>query len=196
MKNLSVKIYVKESNMNFYSWALIADGFLLDPNVKRFVGAPLKGAVLIAENDNGSWGVEEKHWNRLGEILNQRLEHEKFSLQKLLADHEAVGERVFKSCADILNKNLNNLENSDFIKWFSIVWSNMLKLNGLGFAPVISDFGHDYLTKNLIDILERHEKDAQQIQSHLSILISSDRPDLNWKELLEFLRLIKKYKSI
>lgn len=59
--------------MNFYSWALIADGFLLDPAVKEFVGAPLKRAILIAEKDNGSWGVEEQHWNELGEILNSRL---------------------------------------------------------------------------------------------------------------------------
>lgn len=113
-----------------------------------------------------------------------------------MADHEVRGEIIFQSCKDISGKNLRKLENTDFIKWFSSVWADMLKLNGLGFAPVISDFEHNYLTKNLIDILGKHEKDAQQIQGHLSTLISSDRPDLNWKELLEFLGLIKRYKSL
>jgi phosphohistidine swiveling domain-containing protein len=196
MKKNSVKIIVKETNMNYYSWGLISDGFLFDPDVKKYIGASLNGAVSIIKNDSGSWGVVADHWNYLGKKLNRRLERGAFRLENLILDHQTAGEKIIKFCDNILNRNLKEITNTDFRGWFTSTWKNLLKLNGLGFAPVISDFEHNYLTKKLIDILERHEKDVHLIQSHLSILISADRPDLNWQELLDFFTLIKKKKNI
>lgn len=196
MKPNSVKIYIKESNMNLYSWEMIADGFLFSTSIIKYIGSSLKSTLLIAKKDNGIWCVEQFSWNDLGKKVNEKLENHKLNIDQLLKDHLEVGERLFELSEEFLNKDIKKLANADFIKYFSFMWVDNLELNGLGFMPVISDLDHNYLSKKLIDILERHEKDAQQIQSHLSLLISGAKPDLNWQELLDFLTLIKKHQTL
>ena len=84
MKSNSIKIYARESSINFYSWALIADGFFLSPSVKRYLGKPFKLAIAVIKNDAGEWGADEKNWNDLGKNLNKRLFDGSFPLSNAL----------------------------------------------------------------------------------------------------------------
>jgi hypothetical protein len=195
MKPHSVVIYVGEAKMNFYSWKFITDGFL-DPSAAKYIGAPLRSAITIAVNDEGKWGVEQAHWNFLGRKINEKLAKETFNLKQYGADHLFLGEKLFKICDEILNIDIKKTKNEIFAAWFVKAWPLMVDLNSLGLAAVVSDFEHAYLSKSLIDILEKHLSDATEVQSYLSTLISGDRPDLNWQERLELLALLKKYKTV
>lgn len=195
MKSRSVVIYIGEAKMNFYSWKFITDGFLKS-GASMYIGAPLRSAITIAVNDEGKWGVEQARWNFLGRKVNEKLVKKKFDLKKYVAEHLDLGEKLFQLCDEILTSDNKKAENEIFAAWFIKVWPLIVDLNRLGLAAVVSDFEHAYLSKSLIDILEKHLADTTEVQSYLSTLISADFPDLNWQERLEFLALLKKYKTI
>src|SRR3989344_7246104 len=195
MKPNSIKILIRETNLNYYGWSLIADGFLFSPTVKRYLGKSVTYGLQEIVNDSGQYGFDIKNWNELGRSCVERLQDGRLSVTKLSSEHRFLGERIKKLCRLIERENMRAASSQQIKNWLQGLWKDYLELNALGFIPVVSDFDHNYLTIRLISILRVHDVPEDKIQNVLSTLISPIVPTLFWREQKELLELALKYGS-
>ncbi len=195
MKSHSVKFFIEETNINFYSWRLVEEGFF-SPIVKKYCGEHLKIGVMKIEKDCGLYGINMENWLRLGKNILKKLEKSKIHLNEFLKANLETGQKIFSLCNQIDNEDLSQIKNQQFIRWFKEIWKDYLYLNALGFIPVISDHEHLYLTKKLTQILKDKKIKKEKTQGYLSILSSLSKQTLYWKEKLELLSICSKFKTI
>ncbi len=196
MSRRNVKILFDETNINFFAWSGVYIGFVYSPNVIRFVGGKLNGCVTRIENDHGYWGVDLKNWDKLGKIVQAKLQKGELDAEDDLKSLKDIGLKLFRHADKIIGKDLSKVSNKQLVNWLKYAWKNNVELNGAGFLGVVSDFEHNYLSSNLSAILEKRSTKKNPTQSFLSKLISPDQPDLNWQEYLELLKVVKKYKTL
>src|SRR3989344_1012223 len=196
MKPNSIKILIRETNLNYYGWSLIAGGFLFSPTVKRYLGKSVTYGLQEIVNDSGQYGFDIENWNELGRSCVERLQDGRLSVTKLSSEHRFLGERIKKLCRLIERENIRAASSHQITKWLRGLWKDYLELNALGFIPVVSDFDHNYLTTRLISILRVHDVPEDKIQTVLSTLISPIVPTLFWTEQKELLELALKYGSV
>ena len=182
--------------MNLYSWSLIESGFLLSPSVKRFVGGEFGQTVMHVVQDSGEWGVDVKLWNDLWQKVQNKLASRTLDAHQNLKEHLDHGKILFKLAGEVIDKDLSQWTTKRTIAWLKLSWDHYIELNALGFLAVVSDFDHNLLSNSLARILEKHSTPANPTQKYLAALISPNRPDLNWIELLDLLEIVRKYKTL
>ncbi|MCL5435725.1 MAG: hypothetical protein M1275_01455, partial [Patescibacteria group bacterium] len=82
MRAHTVKILVKESNVNFLNWYTLAEGFH-QPVFKKYVGRVLSNWLIYIKNDSGLWGVPEKEWILAGESFARRFQAGKIDIHEI-----------------------------------------------------------------------------------------------------------------
>jgi len=196
MKSNSIKILVKESNINFHNWYCTAEGYN-HPIFKKYVGAVIPNWIIYIKNNHGQWGVIEFDWKKASDMFARRMELGKVDVDEIKRKHFQVGKKI-KFLVDNVyrRKGLTDISTSSLSHWLKQMWSAYYYLNGIGFVCVISDFHNGYLMGKLSQILLQNKVDANKVQRYLSILSSPNQKTLFWQEQLELCMLCKKYKNI
>ena len=101
-----VKIFFNETNINYFAWSGVYNGFLFSPYVKRFVGDRLVDCVTKIENDHGHWGVDLGKWFALGKKVEIKLDHEKLDVEENIKRLESVGAKLSNLADKVIGKNL------------------------------------------------------------------------------------------
>lgn len=193
MRPNSIKFIIKESNINYYSWSLIADSYTSPKFIRKLAGSYVKSAVMDIKNDSGAWGVDLEEWTRIGKKMTAILKRKGTDLDKLILEHRIRADRLFELCDRIEKAKLSKTSNEEIGDWCKALWKDMVEINSFGFIPVISDFEHQTLSFELMDILRR--RGAGEIQNALAMLISADTSELYWQEHLELLQIAAGHKS-
>lgn len=196
MKPKSIKILIRETNVNYYAWAMIADGFLLLPDIKRYLGKSVTVGLQEIKEESGQYGFDIKNWFDLGRICLNKMEQGKFSIEKLSKEHLFAANTIMDLCSQVQNKDLSKVSVQQMKRWLKALWQPYLKINGLGFIPVISDFEHNYLTNKLVSILRNHGTHQDQVQLLLSELITPTKINRFWKEKKDLLELVVRHKNL
>lgn len=196
MKPHSIKLIIKETNINYHGWSLVADGFNLTAEAERYLGIPTAAAVMIIKDDDGLYGVDWKNWVAIGEKLFSLIESEKFPTARLEADHEKCAVRLFGLADEVLRDDLSKAGVDKIRYWLDGLWGQSLKLSGLGLIPVVSDFEHLILSSRLVGILKQKNVRSEKTQEFLSLLISNNIPGVNWEQYFNLLKLAQKYGSL
>lgn len=195
MKPNSIKILIRETNVNYYAWSMIADGFLLRPEVKKYLGTDVTAGAQEIVNGAGQYGFDYTNWCDLGKRLIERLQQGTFSVEQLAREHIAAGTKIMALCKFIEQQDLKNATNAQISKWLQGLWKPFLEINALGFMPVVSDFEHNYLTNRLVTILRVHDVAENDIQRILSDLITPTIESIFWLEQKELLTLATEVKD-
>ncbi|MHB8871284.1 MAG: PEP-utilizing enzyme [Candidatus Doudnabacteria bacterium] len=196
MKNNSVKILIRETNVNYYAWAMIADGFLFLPHIEKYLGAKVKLGLQVIKDESGQYGFDIDNWFDLGRRFMHRLEDNRLDVKRLYIEHVKAYKKIMNLCSVIQKEDLTKIPTQKIGKWLKDLWQPYLDINSVGFVPVVSDFEHNYLTNKLISILRTHDVGEDKVQLLLSELITPTKINLFWKEKKELLELAKKFKSL
>lgn len=195
MKKHSIKILVKESNINFHNWYTTAEGFH-HPIFKKIIGGIIPNWIIKIENDNGDWGTIEAEWQKAGELFAKRMEAGKIDIFDIEQKHYRVGKKIWQ-LTDLVYKNkLADISTPRLLSILKQMWKKYWYLNGIGYIAVISDLDHGYLMGQLSKILLQKKVTAAKIQTYQSLLSSPNKKTLFWQEQLELLKLCNKYKNI
>lgn len=191
MKLKSIETFVEETNINFYGWQIIIEGFFLSQNSKRYLPFPPRTQYAHIKDDHGRSGIDVQSYRALGENIMQRLERQNISLAELTEEHHRLGGKIFELYQSMEAKDLSKASEEEFAAWFWKIWDFYLELNGAGMIPVASDYHHSFLSTRLSDILDLRGFAPEKKQRYLNVLMSPNEPNLSWHEQLELLQLVK-----
>lgn len=195
MKPNSIKILIRETNVNYAAWNLIAEGFLFFPGVKKYLGKAVTAGLQEIKNEAGQYGFDIENWWELGRRCIQRLENRTLSVQQLTLEHKIAGSNIIKLCAYTEKQNIEELSNLEIKRCLQRLWKPYLELNAIGFIPVVSDFDHNYFTNKLTAILRMQETPEDKIPNILSELITPTQKTLFWTEQKKLLKIALRYKT-
>jgi len=192
----TLKYIVQETGINFLSWNLIAEGFFNHEISKKYTGTILTVGIMYIKSDVGLWAPDISEWNHAGRQLMERIGSGRFNLNRLMAEHHQAGRGIFEVCEKVKKSDLKTSINQYCALLLKKLWKHYYQLNSLGFIPVISDYDNFALTERLVRVLADHGVKDSDRQKYLSLLSSSTRPVLNWKEQLDLLILTRKSRSL
>jgi hypothetical protein len=195
MKKHSIKILVKESNINFHNWYTTAECFN-HIIFKKIIGCDIPNWIMKIENDNGEFGVIEKEWQKAGEMFAERMEPEKIDIFDIEQKHYQAGKKIWHLTDFVYKKNLVGVPTPRLLATLKQMWLQYGYLNSIGYIAVISDLGHGYLMGQLSKILLQKKVPSNKIQTYQSLLSSPNKKTLFWQEQLDLLELCAKYKNI
>src|SRR3989338_1160567 len=115
MKSNSIKIFVKEPNINFHNWYCTADGFS-HPIFKKYVGTNIPTWLMYIENNNGQWGVIESDWKKAGEMFAKRMDSGKINVNEIKRKHFQIGKNILSLTNNVYHqKNLTDISTSKLV---------------------------------------------------------------------------------
>lgn len=195
MKYHTLKILVKEPNINFHNWYTTALGFN-HPIFKKIVGAILPCWIAKIENDYGEWGVVEEQWQKIGELFAKRMAAGKIDIFDVEKKHYWVGEKIWGLTDFVYKKDLAQVSTARLLATLKQMWELYHYLNGIGYVAVVSDFEHGFLTGQLTKILLEKKVPPEKIGIYQNLLTGPNKETLFWCEQLDLLAICFKNKNL
>ncbi len=199
MKNLkpqSITIYIEETNVNFYGWQVIIDGFYHSKLLRKYIPRPLHVHLCHIQRGFGRSGTILEGWNKLGEFIHNKLNNQSISFKEIIKDHTELGERIFALYTEINQQDLSKAKESQFLRWLNKLWTDFMEINGVGLVPIGSDFYHNLLSNKLSEVLKIRNLSPEKRQEYLNLLMSPDKPNYPWYEQLDIMILTHKCKDL
>ena len=193
MKPNSLKFIIEENQVDYFAWWTVCRDFTTSAELKKYLGKPYKNQIFYFEKGNGHWATDLHEWHLAGQKLVNRISRGVFNFKALANDHKHYGQKVSGLCKVIENSVLKRKSNEQISQWLKRLFGDYLKLNALGFVPVVSDLEHNLLSNKLKEILQNHGVTEGSIQISLNILMTSDKPTLTYYEYADLLKLLVKY---
>lgn len=195
MKKHSLEVFNEETNVNFYGWKLILDGFYFTNALRKYLPTVPKVQTAYLVKDHGQTAIDTESWFAIGKLLLDKLKRRAVPLERLTREHEQLAAEIYNLYVLVVNADLKRAKNADFLRWFSELWQSYHEINSIGMIPVLSDFYHSLLSKDLEKIFQKRELSDVERQNYMNVLMSPDKPNTAWHEQLEFLNLVRRFKT-
>ena len=147
--------------------------------------------------------IDKKHLPKLGYIalimgtgfIYSYIKNRKVDYRIIKKGSIEIGEEINHLSDEILNRDLSELSEQDLISSVERTWKLSHELSFLGMVPVVSDFDHFYLTKELKNIIKSKKNIKKKEHEYISDLLIPLDQSVQQKEKIDLLIIAKMLKE-